>query len=305
MATVVCVGISVFDIVFRVAELPREQIKHYALGRSEVTGGIAANGARAIVRLGGRAVLGSRIGDDLAGRSVLAELAAEGIDVTGVHFVPGGRTSLSAVIIDPSGERMLVNDTDPAGLQGREGVPLGAVDAADAVLADTRWADGAALAVVRARPRGIPRVLDFDRAPEAGDTGELLAAASHVVFGRQGLAEHTGSDDPGEGLRRVRGETGAWLGVTRSEEGVFWLEGQRLRHLPAYRILAVDTLAAGDIFHGAFALALAEGRPEEEALRFANAAAAIKCTRFGGGAGAPRRGEVEALLGAPDQPPRG
>ena len=66
--------------------------------------------------------------------------------------------------------------------------------------------------------------------------------------------------------------------------------------MSAFPIRPIDTLAAGDVFHGAFALALAEGRAEADALRFAAAAAAIKCTRFGGITGAPGRAEVEAFL---------
>jgi len=66
--------------------------------------------------------------------------------------------------------------------------------------------------------------------------------------------------------------------------------------MPVFSVRAIDTLAAGDVFHGAFALALAEGAREREALRFAAATAAIKCTRFGGGAAAPDRAEVEVLL---------
>jgi sulfofructose kinase len=67
-------------------------------------------------------------------------------------------------------------------------------------------------------------------------------------------------------------------------------------HDPAFPITAVDTLAAGDVWHGAFALGLAEGMPEREAVRFASATSALKCTRFGGRAGAPRRAEVERFL---------
>jgi sulfofructose kinase len=66
--------------------------------------------------------------------------------------------------------------------------------------------------------------------------------------------------------------------------------------MPVFAVDAVDTLAAGDVFHGAFALALAEGLREDDSLRFAAAAAAVKCTRLGGGSGAPNRSEVEALL---------
>jgi sulfofructose kinase len=299
MAKVVCVGISVFDYVFRVERLPEAHIKYYALGRLEVSGGIAANAARAVARLDGDAALVSRVGDDLPGRGVRDELARERIDLTGLHTLVGARTSLSAVIIDPSGERMLVNDTDPRTLRGLEGVDRGLFAGADAVLADTRWADGAALAAREARARGVPGVLDFDRVPDFGGTDELLGLASHVVFGRQGLAHLTGLDDAGAGLRRARELCpAAWLAVTSSAEGVYWLDdaGGGVRREPAFEVAAVDTLGAGDVFHAAFALALAEGRPEAAAARFANAAAALKCARPGGGAGAPLRAEVEAFL---------
>ena len=299
MAKVVCVGISVFDYVFGVERLPEAHIKHYALGRREVTGGIAANAARAVVRLGGRAALVSRVGDDLPGRMVRADLAREaGLDLDGLHALDGVRTSLSAVIVDASGERMLVNDTDPRALMGLEGVPPGVFEGADAVLADTRWADGAGLAVRAARERGVPGVLDFDRVPDHGGTEALLDAASHVVFGRQGLLGLTGTADVADGLRRARELCPAgWLAVTAGAEGVFWLDdGARVGHLPGHAVVAVDTLGAGDIFHAAFALALAEGRGEAEATRFGNAAAALKCARPGGGAGAPTRGEVETFL---------
>ena len=69
-----------------------------------------------------------------------------------------------------------------------------------------------------------------------------------------------------------------------------------VRRMPVVAVEAVDTLAAGDVFHGAFALALAERMEETQALRFAAASAALKCTRHGGGAGAPRRAEVQHVL---------
>jgi sulfofructose kinase len=75
-----------------------------------------------------------------------------------------------------------------------------------------------------------------------------------------------------------------------------WREGEAIRVMPVFEMAAIDTLAAGDVFHGAFTVTLAEGRGIGEAMRFAAAAAGLKCTRFGGATGAPRRDEVEALL---------
>jgi sulfofructose kinase len=89
------------------------------------------------------------------------------------------------------------------------------------------------------------------------------------------------------------------VAVTDGANGAHWRQGGGIRHRPAFAVNSVDTLAAGDVFHGGFALALAEGQDEAESMRFASAAAALKCTRFGGIAGAPGRAEVEQLLAAP------
>ncbi|MDP3321902.1 MAG: PfkB family carbohydrate kinase, partial [Bosea sp. (in: a-proteobacteria)] len=98
------------------------------------------------------------------------------------------------------------------------------------------------------------------------------------------------------GLARIACGASTWLAVTLGREGVLFIEDGAVAHLPAFAIETVDTLGAGDVWHGAFALALAEGQSERAAIRFASAAAAIKCTRFGGRAGAPERAEIEAFL---------
>jgi sugar/nucleoside kinase (ribokinase family) len=69
-------------------------------------------------------------------------------------------------------------------------------------------------------------------------------------------------------------------------------------------VQTVDTLGAGDIFHGAFALAITERRDLPDALRFASAAAALKCTRFGGAFASPQRAEVERFLSEAESTPR-
>ena len=106
----------------------------------------------------------------------------------------------------------------------------------------------------------------------------------------------TGTDDPAEGLARAAGMTDAWLAVTAGEKGCYWRGDTSLCHMPAFQVTVRDTLGAGDVFHGALALALAEGQAAAAALRFASAAAALKCTRLGGRAGIPTRSEVDTLL---------
>jgi len=296
MVRVLTLGITVFDTVLAVAALPASGGKFYATGRAEVVGGIAANAAIAIVRLGGEAVLASRVGDDLVAERIVAELAAAGVDTGLVEWLNGVPTSVSTILVAADGERLLVNHADPALFRGTpdlEGLTV------DAVMTDTRWPEGALAALRRARALGVPGVLDYDR-PAERLSPELLAAASHVVFGRQGLEALTGTADVATGLRQVRGTTAAWLACTSGGDGVHWLAGDALRHLPTFAVEAVDTLAAGDVFHGAFALGLAEGQSELAAMRSASAAAALKCRRFGGGSVSPTRAEVEAFLAEMD-----
>lgn len=293
MARVLTLGITVLDTVLGLERLPSGGGKHYARARAEVVGGIAANAAIAIVRLGGEALLASRFGDDLVGERLQADLAEAGVDTSRVEWLGHVASSISTILVDGTGERLLVNHSDPALFHG----PASPFDdlVVDAVMTDTLWPEGAVPALQRARELGVPGVLDFDRLPR-GMTGELLQAASHVVFGQQGLEAFAGTASIEAGLRAAARETEAWLACTAGADGVYWLEGATLRHLPAFAIEAVDTLGAGDVFHGAFALALGEGQEIEAALRFASAAAALKCMGFGGGAVSPKRAEVEGFL---------
>jgi sugar/nucleoside kinase (ribokinase family) len=119
-----------------------------------------------------------------------------------------------------------------------------------------------------------------------------------VVFSSECLRATTGLDDLGAALARIAQETSSFLAVTNGAQDVLWLDGTTARRSAVFPITAVDTLGAGDVFHGAFTLALAERQELAAALRFAAAAAGLKCTRLGGSMAAPRRGEVDALLGA-------
>jgi sulfofructose kinase len=110
------------------------------------------------------------------------------------------------------------------------------------------------------------------------------------------LRATSGIDQLESALDRAAKYCRGFVAVTDGKHGALWLAGKARGHQAAWTVKAVDTLAAGDVFHGAFALALAEGRNENEALRFASAAAALKCTRFGGIVGTPMRIEVEQLL---------
>jgi sugar/nucleoside kinase (ribokinase family) len=140
----------------------------------------------------------------------------------------------------------------------------------------------------------VPVVIDLDLASRPDDP--LFARGTHIIASAEALRATTGEGDLGKGLKRLADHLSGFLAVTDGANGLYWQDDGALHHMPAFAVSAIDTLGAGDAFHGAFALALAEGRAIEAALRFASAAAALKCTRFGGAAGAPTRREVDIFL---------
>jgi sulfofructose kinase len=145
-----------------------------------------------------------------------------------------------------------------------------------------------------AHGRKIPIVIDLDLTTKVDDP--LLALGSHVVSSAEALRGTTGLDDYGAGLKHLAEHVSGFLAITDGPNGIYWLDRGSLRHMPAFKVKAIDSLAAGDAFHGAFTLALAERRDLNDAMRFASATAALKCTNFGGASGAPKRAEVEAFL---------
>jgi sugar/nucleoside kinase (ribokinase family) len=203
-------------------------------------------------------------------------------------------TALSAIFIDDRGDRTIVTYRDQRIAAVTPNDPLALTADADLVLADNRYPQFVRPVCEAARARKLRIVIDADKPTVEDDP--LFRLASHVVFSAECLTATSGTGDLGEGLRRIARHTGAFLAVSNGPNDILYLEAGSLRRVPVFAIHAVDTLGAGDALHGGFALALAEGQSEVAALRFGAAVAGLKCTRFGGSAGAPTRTEVEAFL---------
>jgi sulfofructose kinase len=209
--------------------------------------------------------------------------------------MPGLVTPISNIMIDPSGERTIVTFRDPELWNVRLPDHDALLDDCDAILTESRCATFCTDLCAEATRRGIPVVVDVDRAMSLREG--LLTASSHLIFSSEPLQETADLTDDGEALKKIAKLTPSFLAGTRGAQGTIWLdEQQNLQQTPAFPVHTVDTLGAGDVFHGAFALAITEGQELRSALQFASAAAALKCTRFGGAFAAPQRAEVEALL---------
>jgi sulfofructose kinase len=286
--SVLCVGALAHDTIFHFDTLPAGPGKFLPHQTIEVTQGMATAQAATITRLGGHARLWASAGDDLRGDRMVAELAAEGIDGA-IRRVRGARSGFASILMDKSGERIIVPGYDTAlATPPAEPPPI---DGITVVSVDVRWPAAAQAALRAARERGIPGVLDLENA-HLETLHALVPLATHIIASVEG-ARRIAQGNPAQMLSAIASlAPAAVVAITDGENGVYWPGS----HMPAFPVKAVDTLAAGDVFHGAFAFGLSEGWDIDRNLRFASAAAAIKCTRPGGRLGAPTRVEVETFL---------
>ena len=283
--TIACVGHTAWDRVFHIAALPQRlrSAKVPALAYRESGGGMAANAACAIAELGGGARFIGPAGDDEVAIAMERALLAAGVDPAGFHRVLKRQSSTSAVIVEADGERLIVNFRGDALQAAPTWVNSKLLANCQAVLGDVRWPQGVAKAFRLARAAGLPTILDADLAV-AETYAELLPLTDHAIFSAAGAA----AAFPGMPLKRLPGAvlqamlSVKMVAITLGERGVMWqVRGTKPAHLPAFSVTAVDTTGAGDAFHGAYALALAEGCAVAAALRFASATAALQCTTVG------------------------
>ena len=295
--TILCAGIAVQDIVFRVEQFPQPGGKCMTNEFIVVSGGCAVNAAIAVARLGGRAHYAGPLGDlsDNVSNQLMAEMAREGIDTTGVVRVAGATAPVSGIMVDAAGERMIVTHRDKRIETARIADP-------DRLVAECFAAAGRQ-PLSRAGAAGVrggaaARHPDRARRRPADGRGRSAVCAFRPTssFPANACAPPPGWTICPPGSLRMAPRTEAFLAVSDGPGAVRYIADGEVRTMPVFKIEAIDTLAAGDVFHAGIALALAEGRDAVSAMRFGAAAAGLKCTRFGGSMGAPKRAEVEAFL---------
>lgn len=294
MTRIVCVGITVLDRIWYLDELPKEGGKYVAKDYTEVGGGPAATAAVAAAKLGAKVDFIGRVGDDDTGARLLTELESLGVNTRYTRIIKGARSSQSAVMVDASGERVIANYPSPD--LPAEADWLQDIDFSqwDIVLADVRWHDGAKQAFTLARLQGVQTLLDADVTPQ--DIAELIALSDHAAFSAPGLQRLTQMDNPIDALKKAQTLTNGHVYVTQGREGCYWLENDELCHQPGFTVEVVDTTGAGDVFHGALVVSLGQQEPSRDAVRFASAVAALKCTKPGGRAGIPDCDQTRSFL---------
>ncbi len=291
MPRIICAGLIAADLVYDVAAYPAKGTKTRAKASQMISGGGALNAASAIASLGGDVSIVGTIGDDELGAFLHKLMVARQIDDQFLSKVSGASTSRSAILITPDGERTIINHRDPILAPMKFTFPDGFLF--DAALVDTRWPEGAAQIANAARQKGKPVIVDAE-APVA-KAEILLECASHVVFSEQGLNDYCGGSDTAA-LKLAFKRLGNWCAVTRGANSVLCYDGNSLTEIPTLPTKAKNTLGAGDVWHGAFTLALANQLSEPQAVQWANAAASLKVRRPIPDETLPTASEVAVLL---------
>jgi sulfofructose kinase len=293
-------GCTAVDELLYVAAYPPADCKVQVRQRDKQCGGLTATALVAAARLGARCAFAGVLGDDPDSQFVKACFRREGVSVEHVVHKPEARPIRSTIIVDESRQtRTIFFDlTGSAGADPH--LPVEDVIRSSRVLyVDHYGIEGMTRAARVARSAGIPVVADFERHEWPGFDG-LLALVDHLIVNRDFAAKLTGTTDPAAATLKLWEPIRRVVVVTCGAEGCWYLgnSSNTPSHQPAFLVQAADTTGCGDVFHGAYAAALARGMDLLERVRFASAAAALKATRIGAQAGSPYLAEVEALLAA-------
>ncbi len=257
-------------------------------------GGQMTTAMACCARLGLRAKYIGVTGTDENGRRIRAEMSHHRVDMSDavIRDVPN---QFAVIMVDETtGERIVLWDRDD-GLQLRpREIPMDALRSARLLHVDDVDQGAAIQAATIGRQVGIPVTSDIDRLTDR--TEELVAAVTIPIFAEHVPAALTGKSDLEAALRALKARHDGLLCVTLGAQGAMVLNGDRVHHSPGFPVHAVDTTGAGDVFRGAFIYALLQGWDIDRILRFANAAAAVSCTRLGALAGIPSLSDVEGQL---------
>jgi sugar/nucleoside kinase (ribokinase family) len=291
------IGASSVDFVYQLPAYPSPtaSLAKMRISRHFVScGGQVATALATCASLGLRAKFVGVTGTDDNAKRVRRDLEDRAVDLNDVVIRDVSNQYAVILVDEHSGERIVLWDRhERLQLRDRE-LPPEAVASARVLHVDDVDIDAAVRAAMIARRAGTVVTSDIDRIHDR--TLELVRAVTFPMFAEHVPPALTGIQDPAEALRALRREHDGIMCVTLGVHGAVALEGDRLLRVPAFAIDAVDTTGAGDVFRGAFIFGYLQGWPLEPTMRFANAAAAVSCTRLGAMASVPSREEAERFL---------
>lgn len=295
--------VAVDDLLY-VPSYPAADSKIKVVKRSRQYGGQTGMAVVAAARLGARCAYAGCLGADETSCDVEANFLREGVDVSHVPR-PAGAAVVQALIVvgQDTASRTIFYHAD--GIIGAHpSLPdAHVIRGSRVLLIDQYGMPGNLRAAGIARDAGSAVVADFE------DTADplfpqVLALVDHLILAEEIARRITQQSDPGQAALALWRSQRAVVVVTCGTRGSWHVSdegrGPELRHHPAFAVSALDTTGCGDVFHGAYAAALARGASPVDRIEFASAAAALKAS----GGHAPDRAAVERFLSAGSANPR-
>jgi len=291
---VVGVGINATDTIIRLPRFPASDSKIELISTEAMPGGQVASAIVACKRWGLRARYVGKIGDDSAGDLQRREMERDGVDA---HWIiaRGCSSQIAYILVDDSsGERTVLWKRDPAIALRPGDLKHNFISGARVLLVDGHDTEAAAEAARWAREEKIAVVGDFDNLyPGVQD---LLQFVDFPITSQDFPERLTGKADLLKSLPTILSEFKCrMIAATLGRLGVLAWDGERFILCPGFRVHAVDTTGAGDIFHGAFVFGLIRGWPLPQILEFSCAAAALNCTAPGARGRIASLDEIESL----------
>ncbi len=306
-ANIAVVGSLNMDLVVRSPRIPQPGETIIGSDFQTVSGGKGANQAVAAARLGGQVFMIGRVGTDTFAQTMLHNLRAAGVDHTFVTQDPAAATGVALITVDQAGQNTIVV---AAGANMR--LTPADVEAAAAVIAGAKVLllqleiplETVTRAAEIARAHGVKVILNPAPVPAHPLPEKLLTLVDFIIPNETETSQLTGLPVGSQGEAEAAALALCKLGVgtvilTLGARGALLANTTETKLCPAFKVTPLDTTAAGDAFMGGFGVALAEGRPLVEAMRWGCAAGALAATRLGAQSSLPARAEVEQMLATP------
>jgi len=293
-------GYTAVDDLLYVEAYPPADSKARVWNRQRHCGGLTATALVAAARLGARCLYAGVLGSDELSAFVTGRLREEGIGLEYVQRQEQARPVHSVIVVDQRQHtRTIFYDWEGVAGIPADWPPEEVIRAAGVLFVDQLGLPGMIRAARVALAAGIPVVADFESIPPTPEFAELVALANHPIVSQEFAQNWTGCPNPAEAAAALWSAERQAVVVTCGAAGCWYLEaeqGSAPRHQAAYRVEAVDTTGCGDVFHGAYAAALARGQSLPERVRFASAAAGLKAAHAGGQRGIPTARQVHQFL---------
>jgi ribokinase len=259
-------------------------------------GGLTGTALVTVSRLGGKAAIAAKLGNSFWSQKSIEALKKEGVDISNIIRSEGSEPVISMIISNQE-------DLERNIFFSRKGVSYPFPDE----LSDQHWYEhtrvllidhGTGKAGVKAASlaaeHGVEVVIDAERIEPHLE--EMFDFCDHIVVSQDFARMYAGNDQLEKAIYSLRKKPEQHIVVTRGSRGLMGLYADKLFEVPGHSIKVVDTTGCGDVFHGAYALAIARGRSVRDAAEYANAAAALAATRTGGREGIPSSGELARFM---------